>query len=226
MRVDSHCKVHRGASAKEVYFQAYQLILWKQCHALINVMGFPDELEHAVKNLWALRLQLLKSHVEATPNEGNLFSSQPQTGRNSSKTDKTSQKTTWRLDKAMPSLVDSLGICYMGMMLLRLPIGIGEFHRWATQGDIPFIRAIRLVPDIIKGKLPAEYFNALDTTTTLELDQLRSVVNDLVRFYSHHFGLILPRLNAPLLLFKYIRSLALPDQPVPKCSKSCGFIKY
>ena len=210
MRVNSHCKVHRGASGKELYFQAYQLILWKQCHALITIMGFPDELEHVVKNLWALRLQLLKGHVEATPDEVNLFSSQPQTGKNESKVDKTTHKRTLRLDKVMPSLVDSLGICYMGMMLLRLPVGIGELHRWAMQGDIPFIRAIRVLPEIIKTKLPAEYFNALETTSALELDQLRGAVNDLVRFYSHHFGVILPPLNAPLLLFKYVRSLALP----------------
>ncbi len=161
-----------------------------------------------MKNLWALRLQLLKDSVDAISNDDNLFSSQPQIGESEAGIDRRPHKK--KLDKAMPSLIDSLGICYFGMVLLRMPIGIGELLQWAIREDMPFIRAIRYVPADIKEKLPAEYIMALDTTSAPELDQIRDAVNNLGRFYSHHFTIVLPPLNAPLLLFKLIKRLALP----------------
>lgn len=38
---------------------------------------------------------------------------------------------------------------------------------WAVREDIPFIRAVRFVPAVMKQKLPAEYLKALDTTVRL-----------------------------------------------------------
>lgn len=35
---------------------------------------------------------------------------------------------------------------------------------WAVREVIPYIRAVRLVPTVMKQKLPAEYIKALDTT--------------------------------------------------------------
>lgn len=32
--------------------------------------------------------------------------------------------------KAMPSLIETLGLCYLGVVLLRLPVGMGEIHRY------------------------------------------------------------------------------------------------
>lgn len=103
-----------------------------------------------VKDLWALRLQLLKSKTNATSDEDTLFSSQPK-----SKTDATSDEETfssqpqsetetddeyegngrkWKVrGKEMPRLIETLGFCYLGMILLRLPISIGEMHRYAAR---------------------------------------------------------------------------------------------
>lgn len=39
--------------------------------------------------------------------------------------------------------------------------------RWAVREDIPFIRAVRFVPAIMKQRLPAQYLKALDTTAWL-----------------------------------------------------------
>ena len=35
---------------------------------------------------------------------------------------------------------------------------------WAFRDDIPFIRAVRFVPAVMKQRLPAQYLKALDTT--------------------------------------------------------------
>ena len=100
-----------------------------------------------IKDLWALRLQLLKSKTDATSEEDTLFSSQPQ-----SKTDATPSEDTlfssqpqsemetddehegitrkWKVrGKEMPRLIETLGLCYLGLILLRQPVSIGEMHR-------------------------------------------------------------------------------------------------
>ena len=35
---------------------------------------------------------------------------------------------------------------------------------WAIREDVPFIRAVRSIPTVMKQRLPAEYLKALDTT--------------------------------------------------------------
>lgn len=45
----------------------------------------------------------------------------------------------------------------------------------------------------------------------LEPDNLRKVIHNLSLFYTHHFTLVFPPLNVPLLLYKQIRKLSLPS---------------
>ena len=51
----------------------------------------------------------------------------------------------------------------------------------------------------------------LDLQSPLELDHLRKTIHNLSLFYTHHFKLVFPPLNAPLLLYKQIRNLSLPS---------------
>lgn len=37
--------VYNGSQAYQLFLEAYQLILWKQCHAMIHRKGFPDTFE-------------------------------------------------------------------------------------------------------------------------------------------------------------------------------------
>lgn len=38
---------------------------------------------------------------------------------------------------------------------------------WAVREEIPFVRAVRLVPRVMKEKLPAHFLGALDTRVWL-----------------------------------------------------------
>ena len=51
----------------------------------------------------------------------------------------------------------------------------------------------------------------LDLQSPLELDHLRKTIHNLSLFYTHHFKLVFPPLNAPLVLYKQIRNLSLPS---------------
>ncbi len=82
-----------------------------------------------VKDLWALRLQLLKEKI-SEPESSAVYSSQPETG-----TDVESigdgKTREWKVRvKAIPSLIQSLGLCYFGAIILRLPVSLGDFHRY------------------------------------------------------------------------------------------------
>lgn len=92
-------------------------------------MGFPAELEVVVRDLWSLRLQLLQDKVDAGSQENTLFSSQE-----TSKSETDYQKVQHGRERhsrsrIVPSLIDSLGTCYLGIILLRLPISLGDIHR-------------------------------------------------------------------------------------------------
>ena len=77
----------------------------------------------------------------------------------------------------------------------------------------------------MKEKLPGHYRGALDTQvwflrifkhfadgekSLLRPDDLRRAVQELVLLYDHSFGLVLPDLNHPWFLFRYVRDLGLP----------------
>ncbi|KAI4144159.1 MAG: hypothetical protein LQ341_002715 [Variospora aurantia] len=195
-------KTYHGSKALELYLQSYQLILWKQCHTLVHSIGLPPELEIVVKDLWSLQLRRIGIGNE----ESDLHSSQETSQPDTSDCENHEGRERLSRSKAIPKLIDSLGHCYLGMLLLRLPISLGDLHR----EDVPYFRAVRHVPAEMREKLPARYLAALDSQSILEPDDLRKTVHELSLFYSDPIGLTLPALNYPLLLFKHIRDLALP----------------
>lgn len=82
-----------------------------------------------IKDLWALRLQLLKSKTDGTSDEDTVFSSQPQSETETEDKNEGVERK-WKVrGKDMPSLIETLGLFYLGMVLLRLPVSIGEIHR-------------------------------------------------------------------------------------------------
>lgn len=171
-------------------------------------MGWPAEIETVIKDLWELRLQLLSYRFEQDESDGDiLFSSQPVEGIGDEGDYK--GKARWA-SKPLPTLIESLAICYLAAIILRLPISISELHGCAYREDVPYIRAIRFVPADMKKRLPAEYVKALDTTSPLAFDHLRRAIHQTCLLCQHHFKLELPPLNSPLLLYKHVKDLALP----------------
>ena len=73
-----------------------------------------------VKDLWVLRLQLLKSKTDATSDEDTMFSSQPQS-ETETEDNREGVGRKWK------------GLCYLGIILLRLPVSIGEMHRLVSE---------------------------------------------------------------------------------------------
>lgn len=146
-----------GIPGLQLYLSSYQLILRHQCRALIESKSLPKELEAVVKEIWAPRIDLIEEKFVADqPNinedEGDetsggeeglrMFSSQTDVDTTAGETTagetedervelgrKRRKKGERKKERAYPSLVDSLGMCYMAMMVLRLPVSLGDIYR-------------------------------------------------------------------------------------------------
>lgn len=141
--------VHHGRTSTELHLHCYQLILWKQCYTLIHTIGLPPELESVIKDLWALRLQLLKGRLSDPDQDGELlFTSQPEAkksrevvkrklGSTNDEAEDEKEKDNPRGENVkvrgtdMPTLIESLGTCYLAFILLRLPISLGDLQRYS-----------------------------------------------------------------------------------------------
>ena len=173
-----------GLRGLHLFFSCYQLVLRHQCWALVKDKGAPGELEAIVKDLWSLRLPLIQqkfveSQPDVTDTEGDessggerkLYGSQPQDGETAGGTDDEDDMPGGqrKTEKSYPSLVDSLALCYMGMMLLRLPVSLGEMYEyvsysgvssfiadessWAKSEELPLVRPLRLIPPEMHWRL-------------------------------------------------------------------------
>ncbi|KAH8700456.1 putative RNA polymerase I-specific transcription initiation factor Rrn7 [Talaromyces proteolyticus] len=203
-------KTFTGRRGYRLFVQAYQLILWTQCHALIHEKGFPTDLERVVRDLWALRLQSLTAKFDESLDadkdaSSEVFSSQLP----GAETPKENGSASHKLSDN-PLLEETLGLCYLAASLLRLPVSIGDIYRFAMRNEIPFIQAIRTVPLEIRDRLSQIYIRELTVETLPRSDHLHKTVSRLVVMYSRECSITFPPLNVPLMLFQFVRQLALP----------------
>jgi RNA polymerase I-specific transcription initiation factor RRN7 len=209
-------RVYRGIKAYRLFLQAYQHILWKQCRSLIREKGFPAELWTVVRDLWSLRLSKLLLKLE-DPLDGTGTESQgvPSGVDNQDQSDGQTSSAKRKLATGSPTLLDTICLCYMAILLLRVPTSLCQILRWIHQEDVPYIRAIRHVPAEMKGKLPGEYHEALDTSTVLRPEALQLGVSNLCTMYDRSYGLSIAPLNWPPMLYQYIERLSLPLEVYP-----------
>ncbi|KAJ6000616.1 hypothetical protein N7481_001025 [Penicillium waksmanii] len=234
-KAETSRKTYRGRWASTLYLQAYQLILWKQCHVLVKDHGFPEQFEGVVRDLWALRLRGFSMRINETTDddddEPQIFSSQttPAESENESADESGFRPETHILQ--WPRLLDSVGLCYLAAVLMRLPVCVVDLHRYVPYSlgthfevvlglqenfsliirqDIPYIRAMRSIPQEMGEKLPPEFVARLEINNMPKPERMHRGFIELGAFYSRRFGITLPRLNAPLLLYRHIKRMAVP----------------
>lgn len=138
-----------GQAGKNLFLESLQLILRNQLLWLIKEKGHREELETVVRDLWDLRTRGSGSLVidDAPTADLEMFSSQP-TGdeKNATSTKSASRAQSWDPERGpdwpMPRMLDTLALCYLGCLLLRIPTGIGELCLWVNNGHMPYKRAV------------------------------------------------------------------------------------
>ncbi|EED16731.1 RNA polymerase I specific transcription initiation factor Rrn7, putative [Talaromyces stipitatus ATCC 10500] len=208
-------KTYTGRQGYRLFIFAYQLILWKQCQALITQKGFPADIEKLVKDLWALRLENLTDRFDLSLDEprgddgsdGGVFSSQTPAA---SIEKKDATHISARKSTDSPLLRETLGLLYLACLLLRLPVSIGDIYKYAVRNEIPFIRALKSVPQEMRDRLSPQHTRGLSVQVMPESDDIHETVNLMVAMYKREYNIVFPPLNMPLMLFQFIRKLALP----------------
>lgn len=66
-----------------------------------------------------------------------------------------------------PGLMVTLALCYLAAIMLRIPISLGDLHRWVDSQDIPYTLALQEIPENMKQPLNATYIKALRPTVGL-----------------------------------------------------------
>jgi hypothetical protein len=134
---------------------------------LVRERNLPVELETVVRDLWDLRVRNFgglrvtgengkgkgrdaKSEQASESESEMFFSSQSETNGESDAESaapvKGSRIKNWAVREGqkwpMPSLPDTLALCYVGCLAMRLPVRVGDLVRWARSGGLLFLRAV------------------------------------------------------------------------------------
>lgn len=178
-----------------------------------------DVQQSVVRDLWALRLQTLRNRVphgldpEAETHSSQVFSSQSE-----SETPTESQSTRSRRSSAKdtqsrslpPNLLETLSFCYIGALLLRVPLTVADVQKWTNEGDLLYYRAPREVPLGMRERLPALYQELLEPQDFLPPQKLHENIMEMLATLDVEFGMATPPINLSLVLYRWTESLALP----------------
>jgi RNA polymerase I-specific transcription initiation factor RRN7 len=213
-------KIYKGPRGFDLYLKCLQTILQRQVWFLTKDRGLPIELEAVTRDLWSLRIAQLGDRIASQDEESSESHSQQQVFSTMDSEDDatdnekghlrdTKGKRSMRLSAA-PNLNDCLVLCYLGILTLRLPFTPGDVYAWVTDGKLAYRRAIKLLPLDMRDRLSPGYHAVLDPRASLTYTRFYKTLTDLQLSYSKDHGIIWPALNVPLLLFRYLKELALP----------------
>ncbi|VUC35762.1 unnamed protein product [Clonostachys rosea] len=212
-----------GLAGKSLFLEALQLILRYQLSWMIHEKGFRDELETVVRDLWDLRIRafssLLPDENEA-PDTLEVFSSQPLPDEGETVVRSSSTNRSWDAERGsnwpMPKMSDTLGLCYLGCLLLRIPIRIGEIFQWVASNNMPYNRAYFRLPQEVKDRMPSFFTQALKLPfqTPLVGGELHQTVLHLVMSFNSNYELKFPALSYVPIFVQLIRSLSLPAEVI------------
>ncbi|KAK3619575.1 hypothetical protein LTR56_014797 [Elasticomyces elasticus] len=121
------------------------------------------------------------------------------------------KRTRTKID-GTPNLMDTIALCYMGALLLRNPLTIADLHHWISEGDLPFYHGSKNVPLSMRERLPAEYQELLEPNVLSKLERrgMQSHILEVISSFSTEFGMALPPINHPLILYRWVQKMALP----------------
>ncbi|KAF4825234.1 Ubiquitin-60S ribosomal protein L40 [Colletotrichum tropicale] len=216
-------RVLTGPPARDLYLECLQLILREQVMWLVDVKGHKAELETVVRDLWDLRIRGAASAVEndsASEAELSLFSSQIDLSQDEQPSNRTQGAQNWTPESGSewpaPRLMDTLALCFLGCMLLRMPTRTGDLARWARTGSIPYKHSYRKLPQEMRDRLPAYYSTVLKAAHLAKFDhgELHAAVLSLALSFNSNYGIVFPPLNDVLMTLQYVRELGLPIETI------------
>ncbi|KAL5594154.1 uncharacterized protein BROUX77_007501 [Berkeleyomyces rouxiae] len=123
--------------------------------------------------------------------------------------------------------METLGICYLGCLLLRAPTKIGDIFEWARKNELPYVRAHELIPKSLTERLPQPYPRMLKLPIRVPIqgNQLHATILRLELSYDLNYSLKYPPLNYHLLALDYTQNLGLPVEAVTLVKQFTAFLQ-
>lgn len=179
--------------------------------------GLPEELEFIVLDLWALRIAQFGDRIASdnhtnTHPQSQVFStletddSETDDARGTIRTPRGRERKL----SGVPNLLDCLALCYLGILTLRLPITPGDIYNWVTEGNLAYRGAIKLLPLTMRDRLPPSHHATLNPNALLRYKRFYAAVTDIQTNFTNDHKIVWAPLNYRLLLFRYLKQLALP----------------
>jgi len=168
-----------------------------------------------VRDLWALKLQTSQNRVshdsDTEPDtQSKYFSSQSEGETSASEATARSRARGRAVVAGAPGLLDTMAVCYMGMLLLREPVTIAAMHRWISDGEMLYYHASQQVPLSMRERLPPKYQELLEVKTLSNADKFQKHILDTLTTFNTDLGMAFPPINQPVILYNWIKALALP----------------
>jgi RNA polymerase I-specific transcription initiation factor RRN7 len=173
-------------------------------------------LQGITRDLWALRLRRLQGRVSydsETDTEGGqsqVFSSQSEGESQASQTTRGSRRRHQAKTDGAISLSETLVICYIGTLLMRVPLTVADLISRIDKGEMLYYKAGKEVPDNLRERLPGEFQVLLEPQTILRASTLHHRILQFGTLLSTEVGMVIPAVNHPLLLYRWMQHLALP----------------
>ncbi|TDZ16522.1 Ubiquitin-60S ribosomal protein L40 [Colletotrichum orbiculare MAFF 240422] len=212
-----------GQPARDLYLECLQLILREQVLWLITVKGHKVEVETVARDLWDLRIRGAAKAIDndsASEAELSLFSSQVELAQDEQTSSRFKRAQLWSCDNGnewpAPGFIDTLGICFLACMLLRIPTRVGDLAKWAREGSIPYKQAYRQLPREMRDRLPPWYASPMKAAHLAKFDcgELHASVMGLAQSYHLNYSMVLPPLNDVMMTLQYVRELGLPVETI------------
>lgn len=103
-----------------------------------------------------------------------------------------------------------LALCNIGTLLLRMPLTVADFYRWTRDGKLLFYRASHEIPFEMRERLPPSYKHLLEPQELLRAELYQQNVLDMFTRFHTEVGMEPPRVNVPLICYRWMKELVLP----------------
>ncbi|QSL65243.1 hypothetical protein MERGE_002552 [Pneumocystis wakefieldiae] len=196
-------KVLYGNEGKNLFLHCFQQILKTQVWCLIHTHGISKNLEPTVRNIWKIYLTLLTSNklFQKTKKIIKYHDNSIQGNSN----DNISYKIT-----RFPKLIDTISICYLGLLNLRSIITISTLYNFMKSGKIPYMQTSSIIPLEIRKCMEPQYQNALSPTVFPSYEKVLNTTYSIFSAFFILYKIVFPPLNIYPILVSYIQYLHLP----------------
>ena len=145
-----------------------------------------------------------------TEGQSQVFSSQSEGESAASQTTRGSRRRRQAKTDGAINLSETLVICYIGTLLMRVPFTVVDLISHVDNGQLLYYRAAKEVPGNLRERLPGEFQVLLEPQTILRASSLHHRILELGTLLNAEFGMVMPAVNHPLILYHWMQALTLP----------------